>query len=890
MQYKFSFFLLGVAMSALLVPQTAQAQDDDGYAEPELEEILVTGSRIKRLDAQLPTPVQIYDAGYIKNTGAANLAEFLFASSFAGPALFNENTTLSQQAGTSRFDSRGFGVDYVVILLNGRRLPADPQGGNNATNLNLIPIAAVERVEYLSTGATAIYGADAVQGVVNVITKQRYEGLEAELRYDAMSNGDGPRTALSVSGGVASDRGFATVSFDYQNQDSVSADGLPLIGSAIAPDGTDGRSPTGQPGTFVDFDTGTSFPDADCPQASIRPAQFTAAGSDCSFDVGPLYEAIPAQTRYNFLASGEYQFNDIATGYGEFRFSRNVTEVRNGAAPAFFEVTGAASLARIDAELGTDLANSSSVFMLRRAVDAGPRSRDATNSAFSNVLGIRVDVSPNHQLDLSVQNVESEQNQIGVGGNLSTSNVEAAVASGLFDPTETYDPQFFADNGLAISIQRQAVGTETELQGTLSGQLPLQIGDNAIGYALGGRFKQDDFDDRSDKASQEGDVAGGASSSGAGERDITSFFGELSLAPLDNLELSVAARYDDYSWSGLGVSGEDSATTYMAALSYRPLDNLLLRVSAGTGFKAPTLGQLFLGRSFGVANVVDTTLCNNARNDPSSTPAAIENACRIIEVRSVSGGNPELTTESSDNLSLGLVFEPTDSWSLALDYYDIQVEDIIGSLGVQELIANEDLFPGLVRRVGGSLSVPGAEVRGNLQNLTQEEGQGLDLSSRYEWAFDRGSLVGDVRVSYLLSHKRQSSALQPLCEDKGTTSEPEWRFNGQIGWNAPRWTAVLTARYIGETEDLSSGRDAENNSCAPNPNGEVLPVDSYLELGLRGTYTVANSTEISLGVVNLTDEEPPFSVLAAGAWPWFDQSLYDPRGTRWYLNLRHEFF
>lgn len=873
------------------VPAAVHAQSESSLANESLEEVVVTGSRIKRLDPQLPTPVQIYDAEYIQNTGAATMQDFLFNASFAGPALFNENQTLSQTGGTANFDSRGFGDDYVVILLNGRRLPADPLGGDSATNLNLVPLAAVERIEYLSTGASAIYGADAVQGVINIITKQAYEGLDVALRFDEASGASGPLVGFSASGGIVSDQGYATVSFEYLDQSDVDAAGLPLIGSAVAPNGDDGRSPTGLPGTFVDLANGVSYPDPQCSPDSVRPAQFTVLGEDCAYDFATLYDAIPAQQRYNFLASAEYDFTDTLTGYGEFRFSRNVTEIRNGAAPAFFNITGSSSLADIDAQLGTDLANSGSVFMLRRTVDAGPRSRDATNTAFSTVLGARIDIGDSHELDLSVQNVESEMNQIGVGGNISQSNLEAAVQSGLFDPTQVYDPAFFEDNGLAISIQRQATGTENALVANLSGDLPFDLG-NSIGYSIGARFKQDDFLDLADKASTEEDVAGGASSNGAGERDIVSVYGELSLSPIDDVEISLATRWDDYEWSGLGTIGTDSATTYMAGIAWRPIDSLLLRASVGTGYKAPTLGELFLGRSFGVVTAVDTTLCNAAQNDPNSTPEQIANACRLIEIRSVSGGNPELVTESSDNYSAGLVFEPTDNWSIALDYYNIKVEDKIGSLGVQEIINNEATFPDLVTRVNGTLSQPGAEVRSNLQNLETEEGDGIDLSTRYDWDLGAGSIVADVRVAYLLSHKRQTSALQPLCEDAGTTSEPEWRVNGQLGWSAPRWSTVLTLRYLGETEDLEGGRDSQNQSCAPNPNGNVLEVDDYLELGLRGTYRVTDATQLTLGIINLTDEEPPFSVLAGsstGAWPWYDQSLYDPRGTRYYLNLTHDF-
>jgi iron complex outermembrane receptor protein len=874
-----------------LAPGLVAAQDN--VSDEVIETITVTGSRIPRLDPQAVTPVQVYDSEFIENTGAQTMQDFLFTASFAGPNLFNENATLSQTAGTANFDSRGFGADYVVVLLNGRRLPGDPIFGNPRTNLNLVPLAAVDRVEYLSTGASAIYGADAVQGVINIITKQEFEGLEARIQYGNDQDNGGARKGFALTGGVVSDKGYATLSFEYLDQAAVSAAGLPLIGSAIAPDGTDGTSTIGAAPdnvTYLDFGaTGTAYPALNCPQERIQPSQWLA-GNDCTYDFAPLYQVVPAMERQNFMANAEYDLGDRLTGYGEFRMSRNVTKVRNGAAPAIFNVTGAASLAQVDAELGTNLSASSAVYMLRRATDAGPRSTDNTNTAYSVTLGARFELGSSHELDINVQNIESEMNRVGVRGQLSRSRVEAAVQSGLFDPIQSYTPEFFEDNGIAIATQRQAIGSDSRFNLQFTGE----IGNSGVGYALGAQYKEEDFFDRSDAVSSENDVSGGAGSNGAGERDVTAFFGELSYSPIESIELSVAARYDDYEWTGRDqsiqeyVTNGDDATTYMVGASWRPIDNLLLRASYGTGFKAPTLGELYLGGSFGVNRAVDTTFCNQVTADPNSTQEEIDNACRTREIRSVSGGNPNLSTETSDNFSVGMVWEPTDNWSMALDYYEINVEDKIGSLTTQEILNNEDQYPELVNRVNGQLASPDSFVASNSQNLNEENGSGIDFSTQVNWDFNAGSLVADFRLAYLLQHERQTSAVQPLCDDKGTTSEPEVRLNGQLGWQAAKWSTTMTFRHLGSTEDLVGGR--EDGECFVSNTGRVRPVDSYLEIGLRGTYTFGDNTELAGGIVNLTDEEPPFSEVAGGGWPFHDQSLYDARGTRYYVSLKHNFF
>jgi len=877
-----------VASSAFGTSALAQTNNNDDESVEDQGKITVIGTRIKRLDLETSVPVQVFDAEFIEASGAPTLQDFLFQSNIAGPGLSNENSTLSQTAGTANFDARGFGAAYVVILLNGRRLPADPLGGGSATNINLVPLGAIERIEYLSDGASAIYGADAISGVVNIITKSNYDGANANVRFGTTSENDGEFGDISVAAGASSDKGSVTIAFNWSQQDDIDAGTRPLIGSALSPTGTDGRSPTGLPGTFLDFGNDIAYPDPNCPEGAARPSQFTGQGEDCAYDFAPLYDAIPAQTRQSIIAVGDYQTSDNGTAYGEFRYSRNLTEVRNGAAPANFNITGSPILLDIDAQLGSDLFNSPTVFILRRSVDAGPRATDNTNTALSAVVGYK-HLFGNHELDVSYQAVDSEQNRVGVGGQISTSGLSAAVASGLFDPTQTYDQNFYAVNGLSISTQRQAIGDEDTLSLGMNGFFDVGFGNSDLGYAVGYQYVERSFVDRADVASSTGDVAGGASSNGSGASEVGSIYGELSFSPFEGVELGLAARSDDYDWNNATTSGGDSQSTYRFSASWRPTDSFMIRGSYGTGFKAPTLGQLFLGRSFGVTRAVDSTVCNAVTGNPGSTQAEIDNACRSLEIRSANGGNSNLEAESSDSYSVGMVFEPLDNLSFTVDYYNIEVDNKIGALGVQEILDNEAIFPDLITRVNGLLSAPGAEVRSNFQNLSQENGDGLDLGARYTMDTNVGLFGFDLRAAYLLSHERQASAAQPLCDDVGTTSEPEWRLNGQATWSRGDWESVFNFRYVGETEDLPGGRDTANNSCDVNPTRAAQDVDSYLEFGASVAYNFTAGSKLTFGVRNLTNELPPYSEVAAGGWPWFDQALYDIRGRNFYLNFRHEF-
>ena len=903
---------LYASLATAAVSPAAMAQQNDD----EVEEVVTTGSRIVRGDMELTTPVQVFDEEFIRNSGATTVQQFLFESGFSGPGLFNETETLSQAGGSAFFDGKGFGTGYTLILMNGRRLPATPITGEQATDLNQIPLAAIDHIEYLSDGASAIYGSDAIAGVINIVTKKDYEGTGIKFLLGVSGEGDGQQKGIDFTTGTKSDKGSILFSLSYFEQQKVDAIDRPLIRSANSPNGDDGRSPIGLPGTWIAEDFSDAAPWSDCPADRVRASSYTASGQECSYDFAPLYQALPYSERVSIFVTGEREYSDALSGYFEARYSRSLTEVRNGASPAFFFVGvhpdqpdfGVKTWTDEDAAAAIDEGNVDGSgnpvdeyghlivpgdpmldaddnpipvgsFTLRRFVDAGPRARDVTNSTFATIAGLKFDIS-DHVLDLTYQKTWVTNRQVGVGGQLSKRRVEEAIEDGVFDPVQTYDPQFFIDNGLAVTTHRTGELEDEIIQAVLTGSLGINMGNSDVRYAAGLQNHKEFYSDRSDGDSRDGDILGGASSDGQGDRETSSVFVELNLLPMENMEVSVAARSDD-------IKNLDTATTGKIAVSYRPTDEMLVRGSVGTGFKSPELGELYLGKSFGVSRAVDTKLCDAAEADPTSTQADIDLACDTREIRSISGGNPELKPETSKNYSFGFVYN-TDGLTASIDYWDIEVDDKVGSLGVQEILNNEDSYPELVHRIGGQLSHPDAFVESNLQNLTKEEGKGIDYAIGYQFEeTDIGQFGVDVRINQLLSFKRQSSAIQPLCEDKGTTSEPEFKSNIYLNWSKDNLGATLGIRYVGETEDNPAGR--ANGSCESENPSLIRSVDSYTQLDLTGRYDSPLGGTLQVGIKNITDEEPPFSEVASGGWPWYDQGLYDNMGRYIFVSYSQEF-
>jgi iron complex outermembrane receptor protein len=829
-----------------------------------VERIQVTGSRIKRVDMEGPSPVQVFNKLTIEASGTETIADFLIKSNIAGPGIDTADDTLAQGGGEASFATKGLGADYTIFLVNGNRLPGTPTGGSASPDINQIPIAAVERIEYLSDGASAIYGADAVAGVINIITKKDFEGLNVSAQYGQSAEGDAGTTSLQMVTGISSDRGNVMFSADFYKRESVKATDRPLIGSAIAPNGTDSRSPIGFPGTWVEEDFSESYPVAGCPEGNVRPTTIVDGGTECSYDFAALYQAFPYIEKFNIFTRGEYNISDDLSVWAEGRTSRTQTEVRNGAAPAPFTLVGADNE---ENPFGRDM------YILRRTVEAGPRARDQVNSTTGFATGLEYSLTDDIYVDAKYQKSWARQSSVGVGGQISKKALTEAIAAGDIKLTSANSFEDF--EAISVATHRQGEFEEQIMNLGISGTLPFELGDEAVGFALGAEVREEQYFDVTDIAQQSQDIAGGAASNGRGSKDTDSFYLELNARPIEMVEISAAVRSDSIKTT---LSDLGSETTYKLAIAVRPTDTLLIRTSYGTGFKAPTLGDLYLDESFGVVKAIDTKAC-----------AADAGQCSTREIRSLSGGNPDLKPETSKSYGLGFAWDVdfVEGLSVTADYWNFEVSDKIGSLGVQEILNNESDYPDLINRIGGRIAHPDAFVKSNLQNLAEQSGSGIDYNVNYTFDTSLGTVIAGVRASQLLSSEEQTSAIQPLCEEKGTTSEAEWSSSFYTSITSDNWGANVNVRYVGETVDHEGG--LTSGTCDFAKPETRLAVDSYTQVDLSGHYYITESVKFSAGVRNLFDEEPPFSTVASGGWPWYDQSLYDNMGRFYYTKIELSF-
>ncbi|MGI2258023.1 TonB-dependent receptor plug domain-containing protein [Shewanella sp. GXUN23E] len=878
-------------------------------AGAKVERIEVTGSRIQRKDMETATPVTVFTAEDIDKTGFATVSEFLRSEASSGG--FNESSTLSQAAGASSVGLRGFSSDYTLILLNGRRIPKNSAGGV-FTDVNQLPIAAVARIEVLPDGASAIYGSDAVAGVINIITKTDFDGLDFSARYGvAPEHMDADEYNFSLVAGASNDKANILFAAEYFERKPIMAVDRELGSSAYIPgkEGGDGRSTWGIPGfTAIYGDKGTvsagegNAPWSNCPEGD------KLSNGRCAYDFAPLYQLQPASDRQSIFTALNYNFSEQLKFDGQFRYTRAYTKTSNAPSPGAVEVTNSPYLYDflrndrykddpIKAQQIIDEieAGQAEVYVGRRYLDFPNRQKDNTNETFESIVGFNYDIDGNWLVDYDLGFSRLTNRQIGAGGQLLIDGVTDAFANGKLNPFVINDCNSAElseiCNDLQASIHRTSEYSMKFSSLVVSGLTPLELWGGEIGLAAGLDYRYEEYLDRSDPASIDGQVIGGAGSNGGGDFKNMAGFIELSLPVMENMEIGLAARHDKADW---GLS-DDAKTTYSANMSYSPIEELLLRASYGTGFKAPGLDALYLAESSGVSRAIDTKLCNAAGNDKNNVD------CKILELNSKSGGNPELESETSTSYNVGAVYQITEDLSVSVDYWSLSVDNIIDSLGIQEILdaeAKGELTDLVVRNSQGRLddSLRTGYVRTNLQNLTEQSATGLTYDLQYSGDFSFGGISANLRAEQYLSFETQSSKVQPLCDWAADDAMQKWRVNGDVSYELDDFTATLNARWLQGYDEYRT-RNTGNKSCQligyydagseVDANGDLVNpgrpqhVASYVQFDLTGIYNIDNHNKLTVGVRNLLDRQPSFS--APEDWPFYDQGVYSNIGRFMYI-------
>ncbi len=892
------------------------------------QRITITGSSIKRIQTEGALPVQTITRAEIERSGITSAEQLVARISANGTGADNLSSNVGIQLGTtdrnnngnSSANLRGLGANSTLVLLNGRRVSTHGAKGN-AVDLNSIPLAAVERVEVLKDGASAIYGTDAIGGVINFILRKDYTGLEATAFADVTEQGGGNLFRASLLGGMgnlSSDGYNFMASLTHDQQKKLGGYGERSFANGFQPDrglspdttGTPFATQTGSAGTAL----GSTFVLPGSTQTYNRANLLSFQGKcdsvptmsqyqavlwgnlgfarGCAFDYGGSEVLIQPVERTNAVARGAYVLNPQHTVFTEFTGSR--TKATKDFEPYQITTTGAFAAAQypVSGPYYQDLSafvptfdKTKNIAYRWRCNICGNRTVETTTDAYRLLLGAEGVLFTNWDYKLGLSTAGSKANSNLAGGYYYTVPLIAALGTGQINPW-LLPGQSQTASALALIKAADATGVNLfggkakllQLDGTLSGEV-MQLAAGPLAVAAGFDIRQEtyQFSDGSTRT-QAINAAPFDAEFPKVKRDIKAVFAEVAVPIVKGLEATVAVRSDHYSDFG-------RTTNPKVSFKWTPIDAVLLRASYNTGFRAPSFFQLYgaTAESQIPGNIADPVLC------PAGNVAGADLSVCAIRPNAQQGGNKNLTPEKSHQWTVGFVASPLAWLSFSVDLWQITRTDIIYELTPQQVVANYTTFPGnLVRGANGRLDGSGGYIRAGFVNADGDITRGTDVNVRGNGKLLAGKWEANLEGTYLDSHRSRIFKSQPYVETVGQWNSRDlflrWKHQASFTYSQGDWSGTLTQGYsTGYTDEKPSGVI---------PPGFSPNVKSYTLYGVSSTYTGFKNLSITGGIKNLLNTDPPFTAhnldFAAGAG--WDPRVADPRGRAYTLRVNYKFF
>ncbi len=909
------------------------------------ERVEVTGSSIKRIDAETALPVTIIKRDDFDKLGVTTAAELLDRISSNNGQGYNATLALGDIArpGFSGASLRGLGSVNTLILLNGRRLAVYAFDGGGV-NLTSIPVAALERVEILRDGASAIYGTDAIAGVINFITRKDFAGAILEGGYYSTdSKGGNSRTGTATLGfGDLTKNGFNVFGvFDYRKQDSIAANQRRYSRSAYIPDeGINKLSSNSVPANIV-TSAGLQNPYANkySPggQGCNPPTSLGLNPTDtrCRFDYASVINIFNPTESASVLLHGTLQLNANNQLFAEYLHAENRskfavspspvsenTTFNTGVDRVLYPKTGkyypgngiTPAIPGIAADSGPQPGFADLFF---RTLSAGPRTDVAKEKADRGLIGAE-GTGFGWDYNVALMRTQDRTTDSYVDGYLSESRLlrtggltpkqpgysAAVIAAGGIDPNinpfsvkQDAAGQAALDYATLHQVVRVGKSTRDSIDGRASREV-YNLPAGPLALAVGGEFRRERYDDVPSPIFSTGDIisSGGDLQPAQGSRRVAAAYAELNVPIIKNLESGVAARFDHYSDFGNTVNPK-------VTLRWQPATELLIRGSAGTGFRAPTLPELFAGVIQGQTNGLYDDPLFDSSNGPGKSRCNDNNGAQFnpnfcnVQLKNKQGGNPKLDPEKSKQYSAGFVLEPTRDISFGADYFYIKQRQQIGIVDKDMKIA--DYIAKFNSATRTSSSVYSADVITKVDpftgvtvvsfidslfaNIAEQITKGIDVSARYRFPKTQvGQFTAGIESTYLISSKSKLKGDPNYTENIGVyaTNGPVIRYKQLLSLNYDYGPYNAAVYY-----NWQSGYQDENTNLA----GKLRQVGSYETIDISGSYVAFKAVKLTLGIRNLFDRDPPFSNQNAYFQVGYDPTIGDPHGRTYYARISYTF-
>ena len=849
----FSVAIRAAISFSLLSPSIVIAQTTDSRV---LGVTQTTGSHIRQIDVETAAPVDVLDLEYIQSTGAMSVGEVIQnLPAIMGNAL---STRISNGGdGTANATMRGLPASNVLVLIDGRRATNFGNAGSYV-DLNTIPLSAVYRIEVLKDGASAIYGSDAIAGVINVITRKEYDGVEGQLYYGATSRGDGNTGDVTLMVGKDYEKGNFVLTGELYNQDEIWSRDRDI--SRDADTTADGEEfgvfqrSSAPPSSFIFHPTRGPLTLKDGLSQGRSPSDYRAFNDNTDrYNFREETVSLVPSKRGSVFFTGDYDLSPSLNVFTQAWYINTESESTSASTPLFaaFE----------NRPIPVSANNPYNPFGIqiddirRRFLELGPRVEDINADNTRVVVGLEGN-SINFDWDLSYTWHKDERETDNSGG-MNLTRLISALGDPAVAPPGTVPLNLFGDGRQNSITQDQldyvATTTTTTGESSLKDLLfnastltPWELQGGAVGLAFGLEYREEAGEYNPDPQVAAGDTVGFTNFEPTrGDRDVKEAYIEA-IFPLlgdvpgaQELNLQLAARYSDYSDFGTNTSPKAGAT-------WRINEQVMLRSTYSEGFRAPSIDELYLGQeeSFDILA------------DPLQPPTDTR-----TQFRTVTGGNPDLEPETSDSFTAGLVLQPAalEGFSMTLDYYRIDQENVVDSN--PQFILDENARSGafadrVVRNAKGELEV----LNASLINIGARQVRGTDFSFNYNLPTEKaGTWRFALAGTYLDSWREQRLPNQPFEERKGTYIDdsqdgpgglPEWKGFFSTLWDLNNWSASYRINYVDSYTEISTldliftGEEREHT------------IDSFVTHDVQGSYTFAGDLRVSLGIDNLWDEMP----------------------------------
>lgn len=920
-----------VSLICIALPVAAQDAAPEKKDPTKLEKIEVTGSSIKRVQDEGSSPIQVLKAQDLVKLGITSAEQLLANISANGNGIdglvTNQGSDFLNSAGkkgpnngASGASLRGLGSEYTLVLLNGRRVATHALNGSSV-DLNSIPLAAIDRVEILKDGASAIYGTDAIGGVINFILKRDYKGFEATAFGDVTEHGDGNIFRASLLGGfgdLATDRFNVMTSLTYDTNDRLRGKQRDFH-NGYQPDRGLAPDTTGTPFANIGQARGTALGSrfalpgntqtynrvnllalqGQCTTISdMSPYRGDITGFNnnnqaCAYDYGKQWSLLQPIDRTNLISRGSLAISPDHTAFVEVVASRNKSaveytpiQITNQNYPAFIKDPNGNNIRSPYYQDLTGLVpgfNNQLAERIRwRCLECGPRQQDTTTDAFRVLAGLEGNLS-GWDYKFGLSSSESKATTLLGDGNMLRVDINAALSSGIINPfllpgqSQTQQAQDAINAAKAKGLSLYGgKATVKQFDGSVSKELvALPAGPLAIAVGLDVRTENYRFNQSQDTQPA---ILGVSAPSTLEKvsRDIKAVYGELQVPIVKNLDLQVAVRHDRYSDVG-------STTNPKVAAKWQLLPQLGFRSSYSTGFHAPDFNSLYGGAATGQFN--------SDINDPILCPTGKEPRGCGIRPEIIGVSNTNLKPEKSKQWSAGVLLQPAPWFSASVDFWQIDLTDRIGAISGQLLVSRYAQYAQYVtRNADGDIE----SITSPTFNLGGDKTRGADVNLTGNWKTDLGQFVITVDGTYTSSFKSRFSEADPYTElvgkfgdtTNGFNLHVRWKHAANITWAQGPWSTTFSQNYTGsyqaERDGFGSGFTAA---------GAPDRIKSYTLYNLTGTYTGIKNLSITAGIKNLFDTKPSFSNhnvdnVAGAGW---DGRVGDPRLRSFILRLNYKF-